>query len=54
MLAKAQAPRRPADLFWSESFYREAVGHAREIRDRYTFLDLAADARLLDGEAIVA
>jgi glycerol-1-phosphate dehydrogenase [NAD(P)+] len=54
VLAKAQAPRRPADLSWSESFYREAVSHAREIRDRYTFLDLAADARLLDGEATAA
>ncbi len=28
-------------------FYREAVRHARETRDRYTMLDLAADAGLL-------
>ncbi len=27
--------------------YREAVRHARETRDRYTMLDLAADAGLL-------
>lgn len=29
-------------------FYGDAVRHARELRDRYTMLDLAADAGLLD------
>jgi glycerol-1-phosphate dehydrogenase [NAD(P)+] len=31
--------------------YRLAVAHARETRDRYTMLDLAADAGMLDGFA---
>jgi glycerol-1-phosphate dehydrogenase [NAD(P)+] len=29
-------------------FYREAVCHAREIRKRYSALDLAADAGILE------
>jgi glycerol-1-phosphate dehydrogenase [NAD(P)+] len=52
MLAKilqdANAPCTPEDLEWPGPFYEEAVRHARKIRDRYTFLDLAADARLMD------
>ena len=32
-------------------FYAEAVGHAHEIRDRFTFLDLAAHSGVLDGFA---
>ena len=35
----------------AEDFYRGAVLHAREIRDRFTFLDLAADSGLLDTVA---
>ncbi len=31
--------------------YRDAVAHARETRDRYTMLDLAADAGMLDAFA---
>jgi len=50
VLARAGAPRRPEDLHWPPGFYREAVRHAREIRDRYTFLDLAADSGMLDDE----
>jgi glycerol-1-phosphate dehydrogenase [NAD(P)+] len=50
VLARAAAPRRPEDLEWPRSFYREAVRHAREIRDRYTFLDLAADSGVLDHD----
>jgi hypothetical protein len=30
------------------AFYHEAVRRGREIRDRYTFLDLAADSGGLD------
>jgi glycerol-1-phosphate dehydrogenase [NAD(P)+] len=48
ILQEANAPRSPEDLDWSHAFYEEAVRHARKIRDRYTFLDLAADARLMD------
>ena len=50
VLAHAGAPRRPEDLHWPRAFYRDAVRHAREIRDRYTFLDLAADSGMLDDD----
>ena len=43
VLAAIGAPRTPRDLGWPDRFYRDAVVHARLIRDRYTFLDLAAD-----------
>jgi glycerol-1-phosphate dehydrogenase [NAD(P)+] len=49
VLEKAGAPRTPEDLGWPRASYRAAVRHAREIRNRYTFLDLAADVGLLDG-----
>ena len=42
---------RPADLGIDGSAYRQAVGHAHEIRDRYGFLDLAAQAGRLAGFA---
>jgi glycerol-1-phosphate dehydrogenase [NAD(P)+] len=48
VLARAGAPCRPEDLHWPRAFYRDAVRHAREIRDRYTFLDLAADSGMLE------
>ena len=41
------APATPEDLGLPGAFYRDAVMHAREIRDRFTFLDLAADSGLL-------
>jgi glycerol-1-phosphate dehydrogenase [NAD(P)+] len=47
-LVRAGAPTGPADLGWPRPFYEEAVRHAREIRNRFTFLDLASDAGLLD------
>jgi glycerol-1-phosphate dehydrogenase [NAD(P)+] len=43
-LARAGAPRTPHDLGWPADFYDGAVSHAREIRNRFTFLDLAADS----------
>lgn len=46
-LEEAGCPLRPSDLGWPEPFYRDAVVHSREIRNRYTFLDLAGDAGLL-------
>jgi len=46
-LQRAGAPTRPADLGLSEEVYGAAVLHAREIRDRFTFLDFAADAGVL-------
>ena len=47
-LERAGAAIRPEALGWPRGFYREAVRHAREIRNRYTFLDLAADGGVLD------
>ncbi len=48
MLDAAGAPTTPGALAWPRGFYRDAVVHAREVRDRYTFLDLAADGGMLD------
>jgi glycerol-1-phosphate dehydrogenase [NAD(P)+] len=48
-LARAGAPVTSEALGWRRAFFREAVLHAREIRSRWTFLDLAADAGRLDA-----
>ena len=42
------APTTGEDLGLSPAFYRAAVRHAREIRDRYSILDLAGDAGVLE------
>jgi glycerol-1-phosphate dehydrogenase [NAD(P)+] len=47
-LAAAGAPTTGVELGLRSDFYREAVRHAREIRDRYSILDLAGDAGLLE------
>ena len=47
------APVSYADLGLAREFFFEAVLHAREIRNRYTFLDLAADAGMLDAAALI-
>ena len=44
LLADAGAPIHPRELGWSAELFDQACHHAREIRNRYTFLDLAADA----------
>jgi glycerol-1-phosphate dehydrogenase [NAD(P)+] len=51
LLADAGGPRTAADLGVPADFYREAVIHCREMRNRYSFLDLAADAGLLEDFA---
>jgi glycerol-1-phosphate dehydrogenase [NAD(P)+] len=51
-LAVTGAPRRPADLGWSGELYRTALIRARQTRNRYTVLDLAGDAGLLDAFAV--
>ncbi len=51
VLRRAGAPTTPEDLGWPAGFYRRAVRHAREIRDRWTFLDFAADTGALAGTA---
>lgn len=43
VLAAAGAPTAPRDLGWSDALLDDAFAHAREIRNRYTFLDLALD-----------
>ncbi|HSS64674.1 MAG TPA: sn-glycerol-1-phosphate dehydrogenase [Gammaproteobacteria bacterium] len=49
VLVQAGAPVRSEDLGWTPGFYRDAVRHAREIRNRYTFLDLAAQSDRLES-----
>lgn len=44
-LAAAEAPVSPKSIAVDGQFYTDAVQHARELRNRYTFLDLAGDAR---------
>jgi glycerol-1-phosphate dehydrogenase [NAD(P)+] len=46
-MRSAGAATVPEDLGTDSAFYRAAVLHAREIRERYSMLDLAADAGLL-------
>jgi glycerol-1-phosphate dehydrogenase [NAD(P)+] len=43
-LAAAGAPVDPAELGWSPELWSDGLAHAREIRNRYTFLDLIADS----------
>jgi glycerol-1-phosphate dehydrogenase [NAD(P)+] len=47
-LEAAGCPTSGGDLSLSAAFYRDAVRHAREIRDRYSILDLAGDAGVLE------
>lgn len=46
VLAAAGAPATPEALGWAPSLLPDALAHAREIRNRYTFLDFAADSGL--------
>ncbi|MGH6958857.1 MAG: hypothetical protein ACREE7_00085, partial [Dongiaceae bacterium] len=48
VLHRAGAPTAAEDLGWPRQFYHRAVRHARDIRGRYTFLDLAADSERLE------
>jgi glycerol-1-phosphate dehydrogenase [NAD(P)+] len=52
VLRRAGAPACPDDLGWPRPVYQEAVRHARLLRDRLTFLDLADDAGLLDSGVV--
>lgn len=51
VMRAAGAPLTAAELGVEPAFYRRAVGHAHELRDRYGFLDLAAQAGTLAGFA---
>src|SRR5699024_4439666 len=44
VLQRAGAPATASDIGLRDAFYAQAVRHARYLRNRYTFLDLAADA----------
>jgi glycerol-1-phosphate dehydrogenase [NAD(P)+] len=50
-LVAAGAPTTGVDLGLPSGFYRTAIRHAREIRDRYSILDLAGDAGVLEAFA---
>jgi glycerol-1-phosphate dehydrogenase [NAD(P)+] len=47
----AELPMTGEALGLDGGFYREAVLHARELRDRFGMLDLAADSGLLEAFA---
>lgn len=53
-LMAAKAPLTSTDIGVPVDFYRRAVAQAREIRDRYTFLDLAGDSGRLAAFAASA
>jgi glycerol-1-phosphate dehydrogenase [NAD(P)+] len=44
ILAQVSAPITCQDIHIPQTFYNQAVLHAREMRNRYTFLDLAGDS----------
>ncbi len=44
ILGAAGAPTTPAQLGYPTALFEAAMFHGRELRDRYTFLDLAADS----------
>jgi glycerol-1-phosphate dehydrogenase [NAD(P)+] len=50
-MQKVGAPKTATELGLSQDFYREVVIHSREIRDRYTMLDLAGDSGMLEAFA---
>jgi glycerol-1-phosphate dehydrogenase [NAD(P)+] len=47
VMQRAGGPLQSADIGVDAAFYAGAVQHARYLRDRFTFLDLAGDAGLL-------
>jgi glycerol-1-phosphate dehydrogenase [NAD(P)+] len=50
-LEAAGGPATAAELGVPVDFYREAVRHGHEMRNRFSFADLACDAGLLDDFA---
>ncbi len=48
VLAAAGGPRKPEDIHLERSFYESALRHAREIRNRFTVLDVLAASGGLD------
>lgn len=54
VLITAGAPTTARAIAVDDDFYTDAVRYARGLRNRYTFLDLAADARELDERVFVS
>lgn len=52
-LKAAGAPTSYADLGLDRDFFLDAILYARTIRNRYTFLDLAAESGQLDPEGLI-
>jgi glycerol-1-phosphate dehydrogenase [NAD(P)+] len=48
LLSDAGAPTTAADLGLDLEFYRQAVRHGHEMRDRFSFVDIAANADMLE------
>ncbi len=53
ILHRAGAPVNYNDINLDRSFFLNAIKHAREIRNRYTFLDLASDAGMMNPKELV-
>ncbi len=47
-IADAGGPTTATELCVSHHLWRDAMKHARDVRNRWSFLDLADDAGLLD------
>ena len=52
VMQRAGGPLRSADIGVDAAFYAGAVQHARYLRDRFTFLDLAGDAGVLQDHFV--
>ncbi|MGQ0664118.1 MAG: hypothetical protein ACT4P2_11140 [Pseudomonadota bacterium] len=53
MRGRAGAPTAPQAVGWPLPLYGQALIHARELRDRYTFLDLAGDCGRFDEDGFL-
>jgi glycerol-1-phosphate dehydrogenase [NAD(P)+] len=53
ILQRAEAPYHFSEINLDKNFFLDAIAHAREIRNRYTFLDLAADAGMMNPQELV-
>ena len=51
MLEAVGGPKTSEELGLDQEFYREAVRHNHEMRNRFSFVDIAADTGVLAGFA---
>ena len=47
MLEAVGGPKTSAELGLDQKFYHEAIRHNHEMRDRFSFVDIAADSGVL-------